>query len=369
MRGRSGWRDGGASRVGALLAAAALLCANAAPARAEGAAATAAGDAPAEEAKKLFAEGVAAFTAKDYKRAHELLRGAFAKRKHYKIAVNLGATELELGKPRDAAEHLAFAIAELEKSGKAQPADLAEIRGLFSRAQREVVTVKMAVTMFGEPRPDATASVDGAPLERHGDSVFLAAPGGTLRAAVPSAEATFAVQAAKGQSVAAKLELRPAGTAGALVLERASAAAVPVASGADGRPDWPFFLGLALSVGAGVTAISTGVFAISESGAAGDLEASISAASKRPATATCADSAGTLTGDCNAFYLASGHSHEFSAVAAGTGAAAAVGLALSLVYRHASTGGESAPSVAIPVFEPSVAVAPGAVFFGARGSF
>lgn len=75
------------------------------------------GRAAAQSADELFAEGAAAHDRGDLETARARYAAAFALHQAPQIAANLGVVEGLLGKHRDAAEHLAFALARYRDDG------------------------------------------------------------------------------------------------------------------------------------------------------------------------------------------------------------------------------------------------------------
>ncbi len=75
-------------------------------------------DADLARADELYRQGNVAFDAGKFEDALKLYRDAFAIKKSYDIAGNLGATELKLGSQREAAEHLSFSLRLFPANGK-----------------------------------------------------------------------------------------------------------------------------------------------------------------------------------------------------------------------------------------------------------
>jgi len=79
---------------------------------------TAAPDSPEARAADLFRRGNELYDNGKFAEAEKLYREVWALSKTWDIACNLGAVELDLGKHRDAAEHLAYALREYPAGGK-----------------------------------------------------------------------------------------------------------------------------------------------------------------------------------------------------------------------------------------------------------
>jgi len=87
-----------------------------------------------EEGMRLYDEGRKVAGTGQWEKARELFMQAFALKRHYQIAAALGRAEVQLGKYRDAAEHLSWAIqqggAEMDAAQrKAFPEMLEKARG------------------------------------------------------------------------------------------------------------------------------------------------------------------------------------------------------------------------------------------------
>jgi tetratricopeptide (TPR) repeat protein len=124
-----------------------------APAWAEENAANAS-DAATERARKLHMEGDALYESKAYPDAYAAYIAAWALKKHFQIAGNLGDCEIQLGKYRDAAEHLATFIRGYPKDQP--PERLAKAQRLYEEAVAHVGTLRVMVSSAG-----AEVFVDG----------------------------------------------------------------------------------------------------------------------------------------------------------------------------------------------------------------
>jgi hypothetical protein len=132
-RGRRGLRrPGGGSR--ALAFALLVLCAPSA--RAEDVRDIA-------RVQKLYLEGRSARERGDLERALALLLGAWSIRKTPDIAASLAQVEFELGRPRDAAEHLAYACRHLPAD--ADPRRVRRLLDALERVEQKVVVLRIEV--------------------------------------------------------------------------------------------------------------------------------------------------------------------------------------------------------------------------------
>lgn len=98
-----------------------------------------------ERAMALFRKGIEAHKAGNLVEAEGYYRTAFDLRKSYDIAGNLGDVELKLGKPRDAAEHLAFTMSNFPLTGKPELRD--RMQKAFEEARQQVGAVRITVNV------------------------------------------------------------------------------------------------------------------------------------------------------------------------------------------------------------------------------
>jgi hypothetical protein len=134
------------------LAAFALGCALASPvpARAEQPL-----DAPRrEKVRQLLEEGSTLEGKGDLQRAYVAYLAGWGLEHHFAVAANLGAVELQLGKPRDAAEHLTIALRAFPQ-GK-YPSQRAVVEEKLREASKRVTRLEIQVD-----KPGAEVLVDG----------------------------------------------------------------------------------------------------------------------------------------------------------------------------------------------------------------
>jgi hypothetical protein len=110
-----------------------------------------------DEADALFARAGAAFNAGKNDEALSLLMQAWERKRTYDIAGNLGIVELKLGRVRDAAEHLAFALKNFPPTEAEKVR--AGLREKFEQARREVAAVIVQVNVQG-----AEIRINGKPI-------------------------------------------------------------------------------------------------------------------------------------------------------------------------------------------------------------
>ncbi|WP_437619696.1 tetratricopeptide repeat protein [Sorangium sp. So ce1151] len=118
------------------------------------------------EASRLYDQGVKAANARKWEKARQLILESFQLEPTAEKAANLGSVELHAGKPRDAAEHLAFFLREAKEI---LPTDRAAAEGMLAEAKAKIGTVTVQVEAGAEVLVDGQP-VGTAPLER---SVFV----------------------------------------------------------------------------------------------------------------------------------------------------------------------------------------------------
>ncbi|MGC4091496.1 MAG: PEGA domain-containing protein [Polyangiaceae bacterium] len=128
----------------------------AAPAAAQTSPAPAASNDP-ERVRDLLTRGTEALSANRPEEARSLLSEAYGLRRSYDVAAALGQAELELGKHRDAAEHLDFSIREFPP-GESRKL-LKQLEDAFASARSRVATLRVSVN-----QPGCEVSVDGKPV-------------------------------------------------------------------------------------------------------------------------------------------------------------------------------------------------------------
>lgn len=98
-----------------------------------------------ERAMALFRKGIEAHKAGNLLEAEGYYRTAFDLRKSYDISGNLGDVELKLGKPRDAAEHLAFTMSNFPLTGKPELRE--RMQKAYEEARQQVGAVRISVNV------------------------------------------------------------------------------------------------------------------------------------------------------------------------------------------------------------------------------
>lgn len=111
-----------------------------------------------ERADALFRQGNALAKKDKWSEAEPLFREAWSLKHSYDIGGNLGIAEASLGKWRDAAEHLSFALDTFPANGKPEHRKLLEEKFKAARAQVAALTIKVDVE-------GATVSIDGVDID------------------------------------------------------------------------------------------------------------------------------------------------------------------------------------------------------------
>lgn len=157
------------------------------------------------EAARFFHQGAAAYDAGKYQEAWEAWQNAWSLHRTFDIAGNLAQVEIRLGKRRDAAEHLTYALRNFPPSAKA--ATRAEMEARLDALRKDVPSVRVRVNV-----PEAEVLVDGRVVGRAPLSdVLYVDPGKHVISARHSGhtEAQQAVQLAAGNTQDVELILTP----------------------------------------------------------------------------------------------------------------------------------------------------------------
>src|SRR5262245_26678931 len=138
---RNGPRPRARTAAVALIAA---LC-GVAPALGLARAAPPAADEATVRARELFLEGTKLFAAPQWPRAHDAFATAWALKRQYQIAANLGACEVLLGRYRDAAEHLSFYMREANRAPDVPDEERRAAAANLEQALAHVATLEVQV--------------------------------------------------------------------------------------------------------------------------------------------------------------------------------------------------------------------------------
>jgi hypothetical protein len=111
-----------------------------------------------DEADALFKRGMAALTSGNTQQAYELDLAAWKLKKTHDIAGNLAQVELMLGKKRDAAEHITFALANFPPTVPSERR--ASMKKVLDGLRKELGVLRIQVSVA-----DAKVAVDGMPID------------------------------------------------------------------------------------------------------------------------------------------------------------------------------------------------------------
>ncbi|WP_437709316.1 PEGA domain-containing protein [Sorangium sp. So ce448] len=297
--------------------------------------------------RALFDKGVRLFDQSRWAEARAVFLEAWALKKSYAVAANLGDVELIVGDPRSAAVHLAYALREL-------PADEAPaLRTLLTtrleEAQRLVGILRVRVAP-----PGAELLVDGKPLpeEEAPEEIYLE-PGThrltARRDGYADAEKVVTVAAGTAQNLTLALVERKADPP---AMPRATTSPAPIdetpAARTDAAPEakrsWVpvIALGAASVVGLGV-----GVGMTVASNSAND-EARAQSRSIQNAGEQCIESSSLFTERCRELHRLGSKAHDLGDVAFGSYIASGVLAVAAVTYvLWPSLAGTSSTGVSV----------------------
>jgi tetratricopeptide (TPR) repeat protein len=161
-------------------------------------------DATSAQIAALYKRANALYGQKDLAGAEALYLEAWRLKRTYDVACNFGAVELDLGKPRDAAEYLAFALREFPAGERAAARE--QIKTRLALARAEVGTLHVRVNVPGAVVSVGDRAVGKAPVD---DELFVSPGTIAVSASAPGYEqALQSVQVAKGGSADVVLTLK-----------------------------------------------------------------------------------------------------------------------------------------------------------------
>jgi hypothetical protein len=202
-----------------------------------------------ERAALLYEEGNKFYDEGKYKEAEAKYQAAWDMARSFDIAGNLGNVEMMIGQPREAAEHLAYALKIFPLGGA--PEKRKFLQGRLADAKKQIGTLRISVNMAGAEVFVDEKSIGKSPIET---DVFVD-PGDRI------------VVARYGEKT----------TEQTVVVAKGSAADVPLTI--ETGPNMGIVLG---GAAVGVAGIGAGVvFAILSNGKAGDAEAATRGSDER----------------------------------------------------------------------------------------
>jgi hypothetical protein len=186
-----------------------------------------------DKARELYLEGQKAGAKKRWGEAYANFLAAWSLKRHYQVAGNLGWVEVELGRHREAAEHLAYYLREAPKE-KVKERQSVEV--LLAEARKHVGALVVNVEPAGAEVFVDGVSVGKAPLV---GEVFVDPGQRTITArAEEYSAARQVIEAVKGTSQSVTLSLvvpQAATTSGSTNRSAGEAAAGDVAAGGGAR--------------------------------------------------------------------------------------------------------------------------------------
>lgn len=137
--------------------------------------------------------------------AYQAYLSGYRLKKGYDLAGNLGSVELELGLPRDAAEHLAFCIKNFPATGAAKKLEF--IQGRFAEARKRVAALSITVSATGAEVFIDARSLGRSPLP---EEVFVEPGERLIEVQLGGYELEHrAVEVGKGDALAVAFALKP----------------------------------------------------------------------------------------------------------------------------------------------------------------
>jgi hypothetical protein len=292
-----------------------------------------------DKADELYRQGNEAYKQNRLKDAYGFYKEAWTLKKSYDIAGNLGAVELAISMPRDAAEHLLHSLRQFPANGKPEARD--KTRQRLEDALKQIGTLTIKVNVEGAEILVDGKSVGKAPLEQE---IFVDAGTRRIEAKIDGYDPVRQqLQVAKGSThqVALKLKKTPA---------------PPPVTTTPARPSWtvPIIVaGASLSAAFFGTGIGLIVVSNNKSSEADEKLASLTSANGQ---APCPGATDGLKAQCSELKGLRSDHDTFQNVAVGTFvlggvvAAATVGSVFMFGSKRGKT--EAAVSVA-PSFGPS----------------
>lgn len=157
-----------------------------------------------DKADELYRQGNEAYKQNKLKDAYGFYRDAWNLKKSYDIAGNLGAVELAINMPRDAAEHLLHSLRQFPANGKPEARD--KTRQRLEEALKQIGTVFIKVSVDGADVLIDGRSIGKAPLEQE---VFVEPGGRKVEAKIDGYEpASQTLQVGKGTTHQVSLKLK-----------------------------------------------------------------------------------------------------------------------------------------------------------------
>ncbi len=297
---------------------------------------------PGKEAEEHYLRGKALLKGGDVKGAYLEYRASWDLKQSYDIAANLGNLELEQGMPRDAAEHLAFA---LRTVAVGVPEDrVATIRGLLDRARKLVGAATVKVNVAG-----AEILVDGLAVGRSplASEIFVDPGKRTIEARLsPYAPAKTVVDVPRASTVPVELVLvlaapTASGFASASVPTVPTAPPIPTAKPKSMIPVGVGVAAAAAGLGVGIVGL---VLSASKGGEIDRLHGELAPLDTQGNTSICATGAPPVQcADLNSAFMARGAFRNLTIAGFATAGAATLATVAWVLIPGAKPASASPP--------------------------
>ncbi len=295
----------------------------------------------AELAAMLFRKGNDAFAAGQLVDAAGAYTKAWQLSRSYDIACNLGRTEVELGRSRDAAEHLSFCVRHFAASSRS---DVREARekfvGLFNRVRESIAELVLSVEPVGVQFTLDGVLLGPLPLQ---EPLFVAAGPHHLDFSLPGMRpAKRDIVAGRGATERVIVSLTAASSSAPGALPMASAAGSPASVPLEGDVQLVAAPPAALSTrtwvlmsGSALTLVGLGVGAgFSLDARSASKRADVLRAQVQGSTGSDSGCSGVESATCHELQQASDRNHSSSTIATIgwlVGGASAVGTGLTFL--------------------------------------
>ncbi len=148
----------------------------------------------AAEARRRYQEGNAAMKSHQWQRAYEAYLAAWRQRPHWQVAGSLGEVELELGKNREAASHLALFLRDAKD---VPPEEMKRVHAWLEQARARVATLTISTAPQGANLLLDGAAIGPAPVR---EELYVDPGKHVIEGRVGSCSAVEQVDVAAGQS-------------------------------------------------------------------------------------------------------------------------------------------------------------------------
>lgn len=193
-----------------------------------------------DDVDALFEQGTLALKKGDPKTAYEKLSAAWQSRQSVDIAANLAIAEKRLGKNREAAEHLAYAIAYFPPSGEASAR--AEMERMLAELKKGLCELRIkteeGATVHVDEKPVGLAPINLPIYLEPGKHVFAAEKGSS------AGSVTLHFQAGDSNNVVITMTIAPATASPSATASAPPTASASVTADRPGEPPpkWPGFV-------------------------------------------------------------------------------------------------------------------------------